>query len=206
MSDQNGENGLDLSDQTVTNSACDDDLNLETSLTKTDKLGKQVITKPLKFKLVSLNNVHLRYEVIYKNLLRDLRKYYIVDFNKNTDYIRKKRRLAPSFYLDCLKAYVVEMKILESPPVDGVLMGTSVESLVFNLGSLIYPKDMIRCCLPDHQEEQAKDLRKDVRDKPLKVRQVIRVYHYLYRFSLQRLNKLVMDPSMVKLFTFYFDN
>lgn len=165
----------------------------------------QASLKPLKFKLYSLKNIHLRYEVIYKNLLRDLRKFYIVDFNKATDYIRKKRRLPPAFYLDCLKAYVIEKRILESPPMNGILMGTSIENLVFNLGSLIYPKDMLRCYLPDSCDEQAKNLRKDVKDKPLKARQVIKVYHYLYRFSLQRLNRLVHDPSMVKLFCYYFD-
>ena len=105
--------------------------------------------KPLKFKLFALKNIHLRYEVIYKNLLRDLRKFYIVDFNKETDYIRKKRRLSPNFYIECLKAYVIERKILECPPFNGILMGTSVDSLVFNLGSLIYPKDMLKCYLPN---------------------------------------------------------
>jgi len=86
-------------------------------------------------------------------LLRDLRKFYIVDFNKSTDYIRKKRRLPSSFYIDCLKAYIIEKKILESPPINGTLMGTSVDSLVFNLGSLIYPKDMLRVYLPHATEE-----------------------------------------------------
>jgi len=140
--------------------------------------------RPLQFKLHNLQNTHLRYEVIYKNLLRDLRKFYIVDFNKITDYIRKKRRLTPNFYIDCLKNYVIERKILESPPLDGALMGATVDSLVFNLGSLIYPKDMLKCYLPDQSEEQSKNLRKDMKDKPLQAKQVIRVYHYLYRFSL----------------------
>ena len=32
---------------------------------------------------------HLRYEVIFKNLLRDFSKYYSTTFNEQTDYIRK---------------------------------------------------------------------------------------------------------------------
>lgn len=33
------------------------------------------------FKLTKLQNIGLRYEVIYKNLLRDLRKFYVNEFN-----------------------------------------------------------------------------------------------------------------------------
>jgi len=50
---------------------------------------------------------------------------------------------------------------------DGTLLGATVDSLVFNLGSLIYPKDMLKCYLPDQSEEQSKNLRKDMKDKPL---------------------------------------
>jgi len=43
----------------------------------------------MKFKLKKLNNVNLRYEVIFKNLLRDFRKFYTTTFNDMTEYIRK---------------------------------------------------------------------------------------------------------------------
>ena len=35
----------------------------------------------MKFKLSQLKTTSIRYEVIYKNLVRDLRKYYSQDFN-----------------------------------------------------------------------------------------------------------------------------
>ena len=35
----------------------------------------------IKFKLSELKTNAIRYEVIYKNLVRDLRKYYQQDFN-----------------------------------------------------------------------------------------------------------------------------
>ena len=35
----------------------------------------------VKFRLTKLNSTTIRYEVIYKNLVRDLRKYYSCDFN-----------------------------------------------------------------------------------------------------------------------------
>ena len=52
---------------------------LEGQSAKVDK--EMAMLRPLKFKLHSLQNSHLRYEVIYKNLLRDLRKFFIADFN-----------------------------------------------------------------------------------------------------------------------------
>jgi hypothetical protein len=43
--------------------------------TKTQEIRMESL-KPLQFKLINLMNSSLRYEVIYKNLLRDLRKFY----------------------------------------------------------------------------------------------------------------------------------
>lgn len=63
--------------------------------------------RPLKFKLHSLSNKNLRYEVIYKNLLRDLRKYYLEDFNEYTEYLKKKKKNDNNFIIDSLRAYVV---------------------------------------------------------------------------------------------------
>ena len=34
----------------------------------------------LEFKLYKLTNVKLRYDVVYKNLLRDFRRFYCADF------------------------------------------------------------------------------------------------------------------------------
>lgn len=46
--------------------------------------------------------------MIYKNLLRDFRKFYVNDFNHVTEYIRKKRRSHFNFYDKCLKIYLSE--------------------------------------------------------------------------------------------------
>jgi len=69
--------------------------------------------RPLKFKLHSLSNKTLRYEVIYKNLLRDLRKFYLEDFNETTEYFKKRKRNDFSFLIDCLRAYVIEKNLME---------------------------------------------------------------------------------------------
>jgi len=43
--------------------------------------------------LSNLKTTSIRYEVIYKNLVRDLRKFYSKDFNDITDYIKKKKSM-----------------------------------------------------------------------------------------------------------------
>lgn len=56
----------------------------------------------IKFKLSKLNSDKIRYEVIYKNLVRDVRKFYSKDFNECTDFIKKKRKNSNEFFLECL--------------------------------------------------------------------------------------------------------
>ena len=59
----------------------------------------------VKFKLTKLRTTQIRYEVIYKNLVRDLRKFYSKDFNDETDYIKKKKSMHNS-YSQFLQIYV----------------------------------------------------------------------------------------------------
>eukprot|EP00347_Sterkiella_histriomuscorum_P014580 403360341 len=161
--------------------------------------------RPLKFKLHTLSNKNLRYEVIYKNLLRDLRKFYLEDFNEFTQFPKKKKKFDHHLLIECLKLYVVEKNILDCAPFPGQLIGTTVDKIIFSLGSLIYPKEMIKYYLPEFQDEELKDIKTDSKDRPQKARKIINVYHYLYRFSLNRLNRFVNDPSMIKIFWYYFN-
>jgi type I site-specific restriction endonuclease len=111
-----------------------------------------------------LKNTNLRYEVIYKNLLRDFRKFFILDFNQTTEYIKKKRRQEPRFYIHCLRQYLLEKNIkLEksdfqegsASPAKNMQKNSddidqrkesinSMQALVFALGSLVYPKEMLK--------------------------------------------------------------
>lgn len=40
----------------------------------------------------------------------------------------------------------------------------------------------------------------------MRARQVVEVYHYLYRFSVERLHAFVSDTAMVSLFKYYFES
>jgi len=58
--------------------------------------------------------------------------------------------------------------------------------ITFTLGSLIYPKEMLK--VAEKQSEKIK---------------VIKIYNYLYKFSLERLHLLLRTKSMVFLILFY---
>lgn len=62
-----------------------------------------------------------------------------------------------------------------------------MQDLVFNLGSLIYPKQMLK-------------LLKD--DTVAKVK-VVSIYNYLYKFSLERLQQFLNNESLMLLFIDY---
>ena len=46
----------------------------------------------LEFKLHKLENTKLRYDVVYKNLLRDFRRFFCLDFADNNDFVLMKQK------------------------------------------------------------------------------------------------------------------
>ena len=114
------------------------------------KTSKRVLNmNAIKFKLTKLRSTTIRYEVIYKNLLRDLRKYFSQDFNSTTDYIRKKKGDLRS-YTTFLNEYV-DARFDNSLLVE---LSVTRQELVFSLGSLIYPKEMLRVLGHQMQQKQ----------------------------------------------------
>ena len=71
--------------------------------TKTSK--RQLNINAAKFKLKELKQSSIRYEVIYKNLVRDLRKYIAIDFNEVTEYAKRKKNSKDS-YINFTKVYI----------------------------------------------------------------------------------------------------
>ena len=142
------------------------------------------------FKLDTLQSDTLRYDVIYKNLLRDFRRFYFYDFTTTTDYFRMKRRQIKNVLKLCVTNYI-ELKSLDSFA-EG--KGVSKENLVFALGALVYPKHMLKASDPNFSEKNALVLRKEIKHfwTP-EARKIIRIYHYMYRFSVDLLNKFKKD-------------
>ena len=78
------------------------------------------------------------------------------------------------------------------------------DQLIFSLGSLIYPKQMLKIFDSSYNRNKAKILRRDISNEwGLDGRRVIQVYHYLYRFSIDRLYAFREDSLLLLLFKYY---
>ena len=131
----------------------------------------------VKFKLTKLKTTTIRYEVIYKNLVRDLRKYYSQDFNQLN--IMRRKKFETSNFTEFLECYI---KFTFSKYLDK--LGIPLQDLVFNLGSLIYPKQMLKL----------------LKDNTVAKLKVVGIYNYLYKFSLERLQQFLNNESLMLLF------
>ncbi len=111
-----------------------------------------------------------------------------------------KRRQIKNVLKVCVTKYV-ELKDLDQ---FAESKGVSKEKLVFALGALVYPKHMLKACDPNFSEKNALVLRKEMKHfwTP-EARKIIRVYHYMYRFSVDLLNKFKKDEALMCLFEHY---
>ncbi len=124
----------------------------------------------------------IRYEVIYKNLVRDIRKYFSSDFNRKTEYIRSKRNETEEFFNESLKLYIEK-----AFGTSYLALRISEESLMFVLGSLIYPKEML----------------KSAQEGKHSVAKVMNIYNYLYKFSLERLTSMLKEKELMYIIAAY---
>jgi hypothetical protein len=68
-------------------------------------------------------------------------------------------------------------------------VNTSLDEMIFNFGSLIYPKEMLKL-LQFQTEAKMK---------------VINIYNYLYKFSLERLQQLLNNESLMLFLLVYLE-
>ena len=134
----------------------------------------------IKFRLTKLNSTTIRYEVIYKNLVRDLRKHYSCDFNALN--LMRSKHYGQNDFTQFLQCYI---RITFGKYLDK--LGITIEDLVFNLGSLIHPKMMLRL----------------VKDNPYAKLNVVKIFNYLYKFSLERLQQFLNNQSLMLLLCEY---
>lgn len=134
-----------------------------------------------------------------------MRKFYVKDFERHLAEHKMRKTFLPDTFLDLLKNYTAAQNILEAGSIEVKAASEStLESIAFHLGCLMYPKKMIKCQNPSILPFASKILRKDLRENPKEQRHIIRIYHYLYRFSLERLSKFVKNPSLIRIFCHYF--
>ena len=87
----------------------------------------------------------LRADLLYKPIIRDFRKFYIVDFNLQTSYISKKQIKTSNYYLKCIKEYLLarfpELLTGDEFKDDSFKYDENFDNLIYFIGCLLYPKD-----------------------------------------------------------------
>jgi hypothetical protein len=114
----------------------------------------------LEFKLHKLENTKLRYDVVYKNLLRDFRRFYCQDFSENNEFVLTKKKFTKQSLFQAIKEYIKVHGLMEFSQ-----NTVNEEQLIFALGSLIYPKQMLKMFDSSYNRSKAKILRRDISDE-----------------------------------------
>jgi hypothetical protein len=114
----------------------------------------------LEFKLHKLENTKLRYDVVYKNLLRDFRRFYCQDFSENNEFVLMKKKFTKQSLFQAIKEYIKVHGLMEFSQ-----NTVNEEQLIFALGSLIYPKQMLKMFDSSYNRSKAKILRRDISDE-----------------------------------------
>jgi hypothetical protein len=91
-----------------------------------------------KFRLTFLDSAEIRYEVIYKNLLRDLRRFYRDQFSdyKDLQSNEKESKGLIEKVLGLVR-YIFKAELL-------LLIGVEEMTIAFCIASLIFPKQMLK--------------------------------------------------------------
>ena len=97
-------------------------------------------------------------------------------------YLRKGKRLEQNCFTDTLQTFIRTSLKEECEHFDIQDM-----DLIFNLGSLIHPKQMLKL-LKDHARAKVN---------------VVNIYNYLYKFSLERLQQFLNNKCLMLLFVNY---
>lgn len=133
-----------------------------------------------------------RCDVVYKTILRDFRRYYQEQFKSksNLNYRNKSKQ-----YKECLENYANEIIV------ENNLSTNDLEELIFHMGWLIAPNDMVkfRICQRINSESLNKETKIIASE-----RQVKQVHDWLYKFSIQKSMDLMKNNYYFSLFRIYY--
>lgn len=139
-----------------------------------------------------------RRDVTYKTILRKCRKYYQLEFNETTGYLKRKKKEPCSFYKNCILKFVEESFKFE----------THLD-VSFHLGALLYPQEMIRGIESFVYPEGVKTFTpKKVVKRKLEThrQQVDKLHSILYKFTHEKLDKFIAVPELAAIFLNYIQN
>ena len=123
-----------------------------------------------------------RRDVVNKTILRNMRRFFLKQFNDMFEYTTKKRNKGTGYYLACVDQLLETLFPAMQDP-------TERDEVAFYLGALLYPKDMKR-------SKGTSRLKREV-DK---------VYASLYSYSHAKLNKLIRVRTFGRLFGLFCTN
>lgn len=88
----------------------------------------------------------MRADLLYKSIIRDFRKFYIKDFNSETNFILKKRFRERTYYYKCISAYLHSkhsdlFDCTHEEKRGMVAPEENLNNLCFFMSCLLYPKD-----------------------------------------------------------------
>lgn len=141
-----------------------------------------------------------RRDVAYKTILRKCRKFYQVQFNKTTSYLKSKKKEPCSFYKTCIQNYLAQTFEFET---------SANLDVSFHLGALLYPQEMIRGIESFIYPNGVKQFtpKKVVKRKVETYKdQVNKLHSILYKFTHEKLDKFIAVPELAALFLNYIQN
>ncbi|CDW79396.1 UNKNOWN [Stylonychia lemnae] len=160
-------------------------------------------------------NRYLRSDVLYKSILRDVKKYYTKDFNEATQFITLQsikdlrcfvplaasflRQRFPEFssQIDPRKWFQSTKDVMNIP-----------DDFIFFFGCLIYPKQMFQIIYSEYNPKKMTK-RKRIYSDNFKISQqaekILKISHEsLYKFSLEKLFRLVTTEKYSYLYCSFF--
>lgn len=124
-----------------------------------------------------------RRDVVFKTIIRDMRKFYINDFNECTGYVKRKRYKRKDFYLTWIDEYI-EWDHIKAASMKGSRL---IKDFNIYLAALIYPKEVESILQKKPQKRIAEE-----------------IYDTLYKFSLCKMKIMLWKDSIFNLFMTYY--
>lgn len=125
-----------------------------------------------------------RRDVVFKTIVRDMRKYFIEDFNKMTSYVKKKRYNKKDYYLTCIDNYIKNEHFHQVSTKNG----RNIKDFNIYLGALIYPKEF-----------------SNIISKKQHLKLIDETYSTLYKFSLSKMKNYLIKDAIFNLFMHYYN-
>jgi hypothetical protein len=131
----------------------------------------------------------LRSDVLYKTVIRDMRKYFLVHFNATTKYVKKKRNKKTNFLLNQVKTFLSEIVWPGLHIPNSSANFFNLNDLGMVLGSIFYPKSIDVLLTSNGGEVDIS-----------KIQEYKKIHSYLYEFTQKRLLYLIDLPQFAMLY------